>query len=148
MRTRSGGVNDLPSLMALEEGAFGPKRFSEAFVLDLLHDPLVTTLIVEAEGAVVAYAMIRSSPAYHTVEVLSLAVSPLHRRRGLGRGLIQEVERSIADSGTETVMLCVRPENQAAVDLYLSEGYKVLARCRNYYGKGSDANMMVKHLEE
>jgi len=134
--------------MALEEEAFGPKRFSEAFVLELLHDPLVTTLLVETEGAVVAYAMIRSSPAYQTVEVLSLAVSPLHRRRGLGRGLMREVERSIADSGTETVMLCVRPENQAAVNLYLSQGYRVLARCRNYYGNGSDANMMVKHLEE
>ncbi len=117
-------------------------------MLELLHDPLVTTLLVETEGAVVAYAMIRSSPAYQTVEVLSLAVSPLHRRRGLGRGLMRGVERSIADSGTETVMLCVRPENQAAVNLYLSQGYRVLARCRNYYGNGSDANMMVKHLEE
>jgi ribosomal-protein-alanine N-acetyltransferase len=140
-------LDDLPALMALEEGAFGPRGWVEEFVRQLMEDPNIITLVVEDQG-VIAYTMFSISPAYETAEVLSLAVSPARRRRGLGRGLMDLVERISADEGAQTMMLCVRPDNQEAVNLYLSRGYKVLARCGGYYEDGSDADMLVKHLED
>jgi ribosomal-protein-alanine N-acetyltransferase len=119
----------------------------EEFVRQLMEDPNVITLVVE-DRTVIAYSMFSISPAYETAEVLSLAVSPARRRQGLGRGLMEMVERISADEGAQTMMLCVRPHNQEAVNLYLSRGYKVLARCDGYYEDGSDADMMVKHLED
>jgi ribosomal-protein-alanine N-acetyltransferase len=133
--------------MALEEGAFGSRRWERRFVRKLLEDPNVSTLVVEDRG-LIAYTMFSISPDYETAELLSLAVSPERRRMGLGRELMALVEKVSSDAGARTVMLCVRPDNREAINLYLSSGYKVLARCEGYYEDGSDADMMVKHLEE
>lgn len=146
MHRRLARRGDLPGIMALEEEIFDLNSFSEELVESFLSDPEVRTLLIE-EGAVIAYSMVRLSTGYETAEVLSLAISPSHRHRGLGRELIEAMEKMAAEGGFLTVMLCVRPDNAAAVNLYLSQGYRVLARLRGYYEDGADADMMVKHME-
>lgn len=145
VRVRKAGTSDLPAIMALEEGAFGPRRWDEPFVRDLMGGEGVHTLLAEDER-VVGYVMFAISSAYETMEVLSLAVSPAFRRKGIAKRLMAEAE-SMAERDAGTVSLCVRPDNHGAVNLYLSLGYKVLALCSGYYEDGSDAYMMVKHLE-
>ena len=147
MRVRRAGVDDLQGIMGLEEDAFGPKRFSEEFARKLIAAPDVVTLVAEEDG-MVAYAMVNIIQAYETGEVLSLAVVPGRRRHGIGRRMMEEGEKVASDGGAVTMMLYVRPDNSAAVSLYISLGYKVLARCRGYYDDGSDADMMVKHMED
>ncbi len=93
-----------------------------------------------------AYIMFSISQTHETAEVLSLAVTPPLRRRGIAKMLMARAE-SLAEKDTQTVSLFVRPDNVAGVNLYLSLGYKVLALCPGYYEDGSDAYMMVKHLE-
>jgi ribosomal protein S18 acetylase RimI-like enzyme len=112
----------------------------------LLKDPEVQTLVIE-DAAIIAYSMVRLSPDYETAEVLSLAVARSHRHRGLGKKLIVSMEDVAAKAGFMTLMLCVRLDNSEAANLYLSQGYRVLARLRGYYEDGADANMMVKHME-
>lgn len=133
--------------MALEEGAFGPRGWEEGFVRKLMEDPNVSTLVVE-DQELIAYTMFAISSVYETAEILSLAVAPARRRQGIGSALVARVERLSADGDARTMMLCVRPDNREAVNLYLSRGYKVLARCDGYYEDGSDADMMIKHLED
>lgn len=137
-------MTDLPSIMAVEAGAFGPRRWDQEFVRELMGQEDVLTLVAE-DGAVVAYVMFSISRAYETAEVLSLAVAPAFRRWGIARVLMAEVE-SMAERDAGTVSLCVRPDNAEGVNLYLSLGYKVLALCSGYYEDGGDAYMMVKHL--
>jgi len=131
--------------MALEDGSFGPRRWDESFIRELMSDEGVLTMVAE-DPAIVAYVMFSISRPYETVEVLSLAVSPEFRRKGIAKMLMANIE-SLAERDARTVSLCVRPDNQEAVNLYLSLGYKVLALCSGYYEDGSDAYMMVKHLE-
>ncbi len=145
MRVRKAEGSDLPAIMALEEGAFGPRRWDEAFVRELMSEENVLTMVAEDER-IVAYIMFSISQAYETAEILSLAVTPSLRRRGIARTLMARAE-SMAEKDAQTVSLCVRPDNVGGVNLYLSLGYKVLALCSGYYEDGSDAYMMVKHLE-
>jgi ribosomal-protein-alanine N-acetyltransferase len=145
VRIRRAEASDLPAIMALEEGAFGPRRWNEAFVRELMGQEDTVTLVAEGD-VVIAYVMFSISRAYETVEVLSLAVSPAFRRRGMAKDLMAQAE-SVAERWAGTVSLCVRPDNAEAVNLYLSLGYKVLALYSGYYEDGSDAYMMVKHLE-
>lgn len=142
---RMADAEDLPAIMALEEGAFGPRRWDEPFVRELMNRENVLTMVAEDER-IVAYLMISISQAYETVEVLSLAVAPALRRRGIAKMLMARAE-SVAEKDAQTVSLCVRPDNVEGVNLYLSLGYKVLALCSGYYEDGSDVYMMVKHLE-
>jgi ribosomal-protein-alanine N-acetyltransferase len=145
VRIRRAEVSELSAIMAVEEGAFGSRRWDDEFVRELMSGEDVLTLVAEEERPV-AYIMFSIARAYETAEVLSLAVAPSYRRRGIARDLMAEVE-SIAGKDAGTVSLCVRPDNQEAVNLYLSLGYKVLALCSGYYEDGGDAYMMVKHLE-
>lgn len=147
VRIRLASVDDLPAIMRLEEDAFGPERFSGELAERLITTPDIATLVAEDE-MVEAYIMVHIIRSYETGDVLSLAVSKTRRRQGLGRKMMEEVERLSSDEGATTMMLYVRPDNVAAVSLYISLGYKVLARCRGYYPDGSDADMMVKHLED
>ncbi|MHC1710501.1 MAG: GNAT family N-acetyltransferase [Methanomassiliicoccales archaeon] len=145
MRIRKADGSDLPAIMALEEGSFGPRRWNEEFVRALMSEEDVLTVVAE-DKRVVAYIMFSVSRSYETVEILSLAVTPALRRRGIAKMLIAHAE-SVAEKEAQTVSLCVRPDNVEGVNLYLSLGYKVLALCSGYYEDGSDAYMMVKHLE-
>ena len=131
----------------MERGAFSPRAWSEDFVREMMGDPEVRTLVVE-DGVLIAYAMVRVSPAHEMAEVMSLVVSPPRRRQGLGRELMRLLEQVARDGGARAIMLCVRPDNRAAINLYLFQGYNVLARNRGYYEDGSDACMMVKQLGE
>ncbi len=145
VHVRKADGSDLPAIMALEEGSFGPRRWDEEFVRELMSEENVLTMVAEDER-IVAYIMFSISQPYETVEILSLAVTPSLRRKGIAKMLMARAE-SMADKYAQTVSLCVRPDNAEGVNLYLSLGYKVLALCSGYYEDGSDAYMMVKHLE-
>jgi [ribosomal protein S18]-alanine N-acetyltransferase len=79
-------------------------------------------------------------------EILTLAVAPDHRGRGLGRSLVQQVFARARETGAEKVMLEVQDGNVAAIQLYESLGMTAFDRRRNYYkaadGSHADAIMM------
>jgi ribosomal protein S18 acetylase RimI-like enzyme len=57
------------------------------------------------------------------VAVLTVAVAPAWRHRGLGRGLLRRCYVWARDVGVVKVSLNVRAGNAAAIALYLSEGF-------------------------
>ncbi|MDQ2884327.1 MAG: ribosomal protein S18-alanine N-acetyltransferase [Actinomycetota bacterium] len=73
-------------------------------------------------------------------EVHTLAVDPVHQRRGIGRALL----RAILDHAEgATVFLEVRTDNDSAIRLYRSEGFDVIGIRRGYYRpSGADAFTM------
>src|SRR6185312_339269 len=54
-----------------------------------------------------------------------LAVHPSCRRRGLGRTLMAEAERSLKAAGCPKINLQIRPENRGAVAFYERLGFAV-----------------------
>lgn len=62
-----------------------------------------------------------------------IGVDAEHRRKGLGRQLLTECEKFSLSSGAERVMLEVRESNERARAFYLSLGYEILARRRDFY---------------
>ena len=81
-----------------------------------------------------------------TGHVVALAVAPEHRRSGLGRRLMAEVEQGFLRRGITTVRLEVRTSNVAAQKLYLNLGYTIVRRMSRYYTSGDDGFLMVKNL--
>ena len=69
-------------------------------------------------------------------ELLTLAVVPPARRRGLARALLREV---IAAVGEAPLFLEVAAANGVARALYAEAGFTECARRRDYYGPGRDA---------
>ncbi|MGQ0777385.1 MAG: ribosomal protein S18-alanine N-acetyltransferase [Pseudonocardiales bacterium] len=77
-------------------------------------------------------------------EIHTLAVDPVHQGRGIGRALLRALLRHAAGA---TVFLEVRTDNEAAIALYRSEGFAVIATRRRYYRpSGADAFTMRKKV--
>jgi ribosomal protein S18 acetylase RimI-like enzyme len=78
-------------------------------------------LIVEDAGAVIATAMIGYDG--HRGWVSYLAVAPNRRGEGHARALMAEAERLLIELGCPKLMLMVREDNSAVIELYEHFGY-------------------------
>ena len=83
----------------------------------------VTFLVAEVDG----------HHAADEGEILNLGVAGAHRRRGLGRSLVQQVLAVLATRGVRVVYLEVRESNAGARRLYEALGFSEVARRARYY---------------
>jgi len=114
-----------------------------------IHDPSSLVLVAEEDGGpaprVTGYAVFRR--AADEAELLSLAVAPEARGRGLGRRLTEDGLARMRAAGARVCYLEVRPGNEPALALYGSLGFREVGRRRRYYRDGSDALVMSLRFE-
>jgi ribosomal-protein-alanine N-acetyltransferase len=83
-----------------------------------------------------------AAPPRAEAEIHTIGVDPAHRRRGIGRELLQGL-LAVADGAGATVFLEVRTDNDAARALYEAEGFTVVGLRKRYYSpSGADAHTM------
>jgi len=101
--------------------------------------------VAELCGRVVGYVIgeMRGSIGH----VVSIAVHPSFRRRGIGWMLMDRVEGEMASRGAKLVYLEVAVDNTPAISMYTKRGYRVAGVVEKYYSSGADAYIMVKELE-
>jgi len=68
-------------------------------------------------------------------EILTLAVDPACRRRGLARALVIEALRLASTAGARKAYLEVAESNMPAISLYAALGFEILGTRQNYYQK-------------
>jgi ribosomal protein S18 acetylase RimI-like enzyme len=74
-----------------------------------------------SNGKIVASAMVGYEG--HRGWINYLAVSPRHRKQGIGRRMMEEAERLLRAEGCPKINLQVRPSNPEAVAFYAAIGY-------------------------
>ena len=77
------------------------------------------------------------------VHVLSVAVDPAQRRRGVARALLDAVLCDETASGARSALLEVRASNLAACAFYARTGFVAVGRRPRYYANGEDALLMT-----
>jgi ribosomal-protein-alanine N-acetyltransferase len=97
---------------------------------------------------IVGFAVSRM--AADEAEILSIAVEPKHRGRGLSRNLLLTHLGHLASHGVRTVFLEVEENNQPARRLYDRAGFAVAGRRERYYkqpgGEQLNAVLMRRDL--
>lgn len=139
---------DLPALAALEAELFPDDAWPEAsWWAELAGRPRRDYVVADEAGALLGYGGLDHGG--EVSDVMTVAVAPAARGRGLGRLLLDELERRASARGAAHVMLEVRADNDAATGLYRSAGYAVLSTRRGYYQPGAvDALVMRKTLAQ
>lgn len=121
-----------------------PSPWSAADFSSFLADPLCFLLVEGDAGFLLGRAVAGEA------ELLTLAVSPDARRRGLGRKLVSRFLYQARLRGAETAFLEVSAENAAAVALYESAGFLRTGRRAGYYrapdGTRIDALVLQRDL--
>jgi len=80
------------------------------------------------------------------VQILDVAVDPVHRREGIARKLLSHVSYDAQMLGCTTASLEVEDGNEGAIALYNALGFTEAGRRRGYYGAGKDAIVMTAPL--
>jgi ribosomal-protein-alanine acetyltransferase len=88
-------------------------------------------LVDEAAGGICGYAVLM--PALETADVLTIAVAPGHQRQGVARRLLSTMRDWSRTHGVQRIFLEVRESNAPALALYLSSGFRQIARRGGYY---------------
>src|SRR5437870_11140517 len=80
----------------------------------------------------------------HVCRVLSVAVAPKSRRRGIGTLMMQAAEAVCRERGLSTIRLEVSTKNLVAIEFYRRLGYRTDGVLYGYYSWGEDAYSMGK----
>lgn len=123
------GQADAATLARLHAACFThPRPWSAAEFQALLADPAV--FLETAEGHA-GFALGRAAAG--EAELLTLAVDPLFRRRGIGGTLLAAFEAAARGRDAETAFLEVAEDNLPARALYAAAGYAETGRRPGYY---------------
>lgn len=129
------GPRDAAAIAALHGASF-QRGWSE----DEL-DRLLTERNVVAHRAMSGRALagfILSRLAAGEAEILSVAVDPSRRSKGLARALLDLHMRRLAGLGTRTIFLEVGKDNTPALKLYRRAGFREVGQRPGYYQQGRD----------
>lgn len=111
---------DIPALMQFVPAAL-QGNWSHEVLQRLLRLHKVRVLEALSDAAIIAFA--EFTLVLDESELLSLAVHPLHQRRGLGSLLLSELTREALSLGAVKMMLEVRSSNLGARKLYERHGF-------------------------
>jgi ribosomal-protein-alanine N-acetyltransferase len=128
-------IRHLDRLYAIEKECFDKEAFTRQQIAALLTDYNSVSLVAKKNSEIVGFIIgtIHVERDALTGHILTIDVSPIHRRKGIAQLLLQEIEKIFREKGVKTCRLEVRENNAAASALYQKLGYRKIAKLENYY---------------
>lgn len=138
-------------IAALHAKIFTPAWDANA-IRSLLEHPAATSLVAVAGEPKAAIGFVIGQLVADEAEILSMGVSPLWQRVGLGTGLLEGLARAARRGEAKRIFLEVAEDNAPALGLYRKLGFVETGRRKRYYERSDrapvDALTMVLTLQE
>jgi ribosomal protein S18 acetylase RimI-like enzyme len=144
---RPAKLDDLDAILALEFAVFSADRLSRRSLRAFIASPHRPLLVAISAGGVVGYALVALHRRSSAARLYSIAVDRRSGRRGVGRALMAASERYAAANGRRALRLEVRADNEAAIALYRTLGYREFGHYEDYYADGARALRFEKQVE-
>jgi [ribosomal protein S18]-alanine N-acetyltransferase len=134
---RSFHPRDLDRILEIEKASFGRDAWDRDLFLkyfrrcpDLF---LVARRARRLSGYIITYTGSKNT------ELVSIAVDPRDRVRGIGRAMLDETLAQLRSRRVSTWWLMVATDNEPAIHFYETFGFVRTRRSKGYYGAGRDA---------
>jgi|SRR5579871_1218660 len=125
----------MSAILAIERASFPGDAYPASLFRLYAADPHAQFLVAIASRTVVGYIIIRQDR--WGAEIVSLAVLPSWRRRGIGRTLLMTAIRRARRSTSISIRLMVHVDNTAATQFYYRHGFRRAGRVPDYYEDGA-----------
>jgi len=139
-------IEDLPSVMELEQESFSTPWSLDAFAAELERDISHFHVAREEEGGAVL-GFICFWTLMDEAHILNIAVNKEYRRRGVGRALAIGALKAARRLGAKTATLEVREKNRPATGLYEGLGFVRAGLRVGYYEKPNDNAVIMWHYD-
>ncbi len=143
MMIRQIRADDISQIIAIEHESFH-NPYPEDIITFLYERYRTTFLVAEHGGTILGY--IAGITSWREGHIVSVAVLPAWRRKGIASQLVEELYKIFRKYGKKRVKLEVRLSNKAAIALYENLGFERQKIVKKYYEDGEDAAMMKKRL--
>lgn len=132
---------DIAEAARLHALAFEPaERWGEDAIRLMLEMPGAFGVLRPGEGFLLCRV------AADEAEILTLAVAPESRLKGVGSALLAEAMTGAVVRGAGAMFLEVSERNAAARGLYAASGFSTVGRRKRYYPDGADALVLRRAL--
>jgi ribosomal protein S18 acetylase RimI-like enzyme len=147
MPIREATLRDAAYIAILDEQSFsaynGP-HYLTAFKMMMFPDTVSLIYTEENGGRQVGFAIMQLGSGY----ISQIAVTLSHRKRGIGRALLDECERRVLQSGSNSLRLHVAEDNLTAQKVFKDFGFEFGSDPPvPFRGNGVNALPMVKQLK-
>jgi ribosomal-protein-alanine N-acetyltransferase len=139
-------LTDLEEVMKIEKVSF-PNRetWSKANFERFYRKYPKGFIIAESKEKIIGYAIGELKNNIEG-EIVSLAVAPGWRRRGVGKKLTNFLISHFKEKGVKEIFLHVRTKNKAAISFYKTFDFKILKTEKKYFQNGEDAYLMRREV--
>lgn len=144
---RSATLNDFDDVQKIENECFIEPYSTDDLHYEFEKNPVNKIIVAEDEGKIIGF--IDFLITFNSSTIMQVAVTKSYRQNGVATHLLSEMEKSFPkniDDLVETITLEVRESNEAAKNLYLKNGYKIVVIKNHYYKDGENAIYMLKRL--
>lgn len=103
--------------------------------------------VAEIESLVVGYICYGPTPLTEgTWDIYWLAVAPNQQSKGIGKSLLSFAEANIKETRGRIAVIetSSRPEYEATVRFYRTQGYELTCRIADFYAPGDDKLILIK----
>src|SRR4030067_3086410 len=154
-RLRKFTMDDLASVTKLNQICL-PENYTDIFFVDLYRRYPEAFIVAEENGQVVGYIMCRIEVGLSNLgfsgilkkgHVVSVAVLPDYRRKGMGKALMLQAMEGMKQYSAKQCYLEVRVTNQEAITLYKQLGLEITRTIHGYYADGEDSFVMTADLQ-
>jgi len=143
LEVRHAELADLPSIVEIERTSFD-EPYTPEYLEMLMRFGQGTFIVAARDGTVIGYAV--ASIRGRRGHILSIAVSPKERRKGVGRSLMKDIIEELKIRGVSKITLESKRGNPA-VSFYMSLGFRQVGIMPRYYHDSSDAISMELKLD-
>lgn len=137
---------EMDRILEIEVSSFGKEAYDRKLFAEYLHKCGELFLGAWKGRKLCGYMLTRKRVESGRAELVSVAVDPLYRGKGVASALMKSTLRRLRRRGTNRFGLMVKLTNAEARRFYEKYGFTKVRLVRQYYEDGQDGVLMVKVL--
>lgn len=136
-------LDDLEDILILEPALFDHPFDRDAYFFEIAQNPYSHYYKLHIDDELIAYGGIQC--LFDEAHLMTIGVKHVYQNEGLGRQLLNYLIDKAKEAGCVVMYLEVSVENESALNLYFTSGFKPTRLRPQYYGL-VDAYEMKKEL--